>query len=121
MIDGLLHEVEPFQEEVDVKLLAHLGFAVQPPLHLFPLFEAPYPGAYFVHPEEDEGEYVEVGKVDLFVPVLEKLRCDVQFEGHQHKLIHEYHEPHRSSDQSTHIREPPVYFSERSFIGGLYS
>ena len=121
MLDGLLHKVEPLQEEVDVKLLAHLGFAVQPPLHLFPLFEAPYPGTYFVDPEKDEGEDVEVGKIDLFIPVLKELRCDVQLEGHQHEFIHEYHEPQCSPDQSTHIREPPVYFSERSFVCSLYS
>ena len=121
MLDSLLDEVESLQEEVDVKLLAHLSFAVQPPLHLFPLFAASHPRTYLVYPEENKCEDVEIGKVNLFISVLEKLRCDVQLEGHQHELIHEYHEPQCSPYQSTHVCEPPVYFSERSFISSLYS
>ena len=76
MLDSLLDEVESLQEEVDVKLLAHLSFAVQPPLHLFPLFAASHPRTYLVYPEENKCEDVEIGKVNLFISVLEKLRCD---------------------------------------------
>ena len=116
MLDSLLNEVESLQEEVDVKLLAHLSFAVQPPLHLFPLFAAPHPRTYLVYPEENKCEDVEIGKVNLFISVLEEFLCDVQFEGHQNKFPHEYHEPQYSPYQSTHVREKPVYFSERSFV-----
>ena len=116
MLNGLLNEVKSLQEKVDIKLLAHLSFAFKSSLHLFPLFAASHPSAYLIGPEEDKCEDVEIGKVNLFVSVLEEFLCYVQFEGHQHEFSHEYHEPQYSTDQSTHIREKPVYFSERSFV-----